>query len=215
MYLFILPILLFAQVDGAAQIRDISHSDGALVIYNENWQLWHQRQPVTKATETEGYPNLIFVLWDDGKVIWSEDEVTGSPPYFTGNVKPNTIDKVIAKLKERSSFWADDVQLDRFNPHAYCTAIRIIEDDKTSTTIRYDLELRDLLESGDVRQNAKATIGRSKDELLFENSWLWLRLQAHRILPSEFKIADGHLELNHGEIRWVGRELKIQGNTGN
>lgn len=191
MYLFVLPILLFCATDDAtAQIREISKSDGAFVIYNENWQLWHHRDSVTKATQTEGAPNLIFVLWNDGKVIWSRDEVTGGPPYLTGNVNPETIGKLIGKLKNRSYFWTDKVRLERFNPHDYCTAIRVITEGEKSI-IRYDLELRDLLDSSDIRQNFRALKAKTNEELLFQNSWFWLRLQTRRLLPSEFKKTTG------------------------
>jgi len=41
---------------------------------------------------------VIVALWRDGRVIWSQDDVCGGPPYFEGNVPEKGVEAFVSKV---------------------------------------------------------------------------------------------------------------------
>ncbi len=45
----------------------------------------------------------IVLLWEDGRVLWSENALEGGPPYRSGKVTPARVTALVARFKDRDS----------------------------------------------------------------------------------------------------------------
>lgn len=60
--------------------RPITEANTILSIYAEDW-----------GRASSGTPKLILVVWDDGHVVWSEDQVHGGAPYRPAHIDPGKL----------------------------------------------------------------------------------------------------------------------------
>lgn len=190
-----------------SQVKDVASAESMFIIYNEDWQLWPDSEEIGKATRLKGVdkPNLILAAWDDGRVVWSQDEIAGGPPYYKATIAPENFSKFIEMANKMKVLWDGSIPLARLNPHKYCTAMKIVTRNR-QVTIRDDMELSEVLESSeDARVNSL-----SKDELLFENCWLKLRLAARRYRPSDGAKTSGYLKFDTDGFSWIEGKEKTE-----
>jgi hypothetical protein len=46
------------------------------------------------------YPRILLIVWQNGKVLWSEDQKDGGPPFLTSNVTEASVNSVISTLSQ-------------------------------------------------------------------------------------------------------------------
>jgi hypothetical protein len=48
--------------------------------------------------------SLILAIWPDGHAVWSKDRLSGGPPYYEGEIEPQSVTKMVAWLKKDGLF---------------------------------------------------------------------------------------------------------------
>jgi hypothetical protein len=66
----------------------------ALYVFSANMVL----APGAKPTEPA---RPIVLVWEDGRVLWSENALEGGPPYRSGTVEPARVTAIVEKFKKR------------------------------------------------------------------------------------------------------------------
>lgn len=64
--------------------------------------------------ETFGaFGDVILCVWRYGRVVWSEDQLRGGPPYFEGKIPPKMVEEILDEIEDAGSF--DDPFLNAVN----------------------------------------------------------------------------------------------------
>src|ERR1700722_16943412 len=74
-------------------IRPITEAQSVIAVYYEDWGLFSARGPA-----------IIFAAWPDGHVVWSDDRITGGPPYHFAQSDPQKFAKLIARFANDGLF---------------------------------------------------------------------------------------------------------------
>jgi hypothetical protein len=56
------------------------------------------------SDDDESLCDLIFVVWPDGRILWSDDRVRGGPPYSLGQVKKEEVNDLLRRLSRSGAF---------------------------------------------------------------------------------------------------------------
>jgi hypothetical protein len=57
-----------------------------------------------KPTDPEPYPRILMAVWPDGRIVWSEDQKKGGPPFRTATVKAASLEENLAKFEKAAVF---------------------------------------------------------------------------------------------------------------
>ncbi len=60
------------------------------------------KDPEQVRKESSG--RLILALWNDGTIVWSNNQITGGEPYFLGKINPERIDELKTRTREDGNF---------------------------------------------------------------------------------------------------------------
>ncbi|HEV7998347.1 MAG TPA: hypothetical protein VGP63_00615 [Planctomycetaceae bacterium] len=92
----IVLIAAFARADEPKRlVRPITEAQSVIAVYYEDWGLASARGP-----------EIIFVAWPDGHLVWSDDRIRGGPPYHAAQLDPQRFAKLIARF-ENDGLFAD------------------------------------------------------------------------------------------------------------
>lgn len=185
----------------AAGPKAITDADAVLAIYNEDWGL-----------ASVGEPQLIFCLWEDGTVVWSEDQLKGGAPFKTAKLPPEALSKTLKRFDDRGAFDLPVKNRSHWGPDSRFTKIVV-----RGTGIQFELEswhelseaggkaiadahgLRGL-EAGEKLIPALAT--QPAEYLHFRLVWLEVRLAAANLIPKSGAPVTGTATMHAGKLTW-------------
>jgi hypothetical protein len=197
MITLMLTCLLYAS-SGQVKIetRAITNADTCLAVYVERFH----------------GPFLVVVVWSDGKVVWSKDDVRGGSPFFTGNIKPQKVMALIAALNKETVLTDKSLELVNYGPDAAFTSILI----KAGKHILRMESWHELEEVGggvvSTQHGAEPLAGRKIEDVLKEEPleyqkyrrvWKSIRQRLGALIPSKGKEDKGEVKMLHGVITWV------------
>jgi hypothetical protein len=78
--------------------KPIAKSEAVIAIYTENMS------NAIRDLEKDPITKLIVAVWGDGRIIWSQNRISGGAPYYSGNIEPKEIQSLLAKLKRDGYF---------------------------------------------------------------------------------------------------------------
>jgi hypothetical protein len=84
-------------------------------------------RPAILITVTGGHRSDwgLFVAWPDGRLVWSEDRVSGGPPYRAARVTPEAVERTIGSIAAAGTL----LDQHHFAPDARHTHVIVIADD--------------------------------------------------------------------------------------
>lgn len=173
----------------SATLRPLTESNSVFAVYTEDWGL-----------TSSSSPQLIMALWDDGRMIWSIDQVHGGAPYREGHVQPGALARLLAGLEHGGQF--DDEKLSR-SWAAW---------DSRFTTILGRVRGRVLqMRSGHELEppvdNASLTPELAVEIVRYRRVWSQIREQSAILIPVESKPSNGKLVMERGVISWQESSL--------
>lgn len=183
--------------------RPITDADSILAVYT---------QGIGLASNGRAPQRLVFAAWHDGRVIWSEDQTRGGPPYRTATIRPAALEQALAVI-HRDGFFDDPALLQpKFGPDAQTTVLY-------ARTKRDELKMQSWHELYEADGKVVATeagltprAGHSRPDILrgatpeylyYRVAWSDIRRLASALIPSESKSANGHLEMREGKAIWI------------
>src|SRR5262249_23309746 len=92
----------------------ISSADTVLAIFTQDWGL-----------RSAGGPRLVLAVWDDGKVVWSEDHLEGGSPYRAAAINPGRLKSLLSRLENDGHFSDDNLSRSHFGPDSRFTTILV------------------------------------------------------------------------------------------
>jgi hypothetical protein len=203
---FGLMLILITPARAAEQDKPgvpITDAESVFAIYKENHGFGIDGRPPHQ---------LIFALWPDGRIIWSELKIAGGPPYRSAKIDPSRLTEAIEKIRGDGMF--EDVTLlkPHFGPDSQATVILVKSKSKS-------LKMQSWHELYESHSDVIATehgitprAGRARWDILRESAkeyvfyrlgWDELRLAAAELIPGESKPTDGKLEIRKGAAFWV------------
>lgn len=171
--------LIFVRIESQADVA-VSHANSVFAIYKEDWRL-------TAA----GTPRLVLVLWANDRIIWSENQVEGGPPYRSAQLRAGTFRRFVSMLQREGRFSEKELR----QPH--------IAWDSAFTTVLARHNGREIL----MRFGIEAASPTAK-YLHFRSVWDRIRRQAEALIPREGAIVRGEMMSDHGTIFWSDRERR-------
>jgi hypothetical protein len=55
----------------------------------------------------QSYPRIMMAVWPDGKIIWSQDQTKGGPPFRVSRIEPAKTQALLTKFEKQSVFQKD------------------------------------------------------------------------------------------------------------
>jgi hypothetical protein len=111
---FVALALSAFAAESAEKTRPITDADSILAVYTQGFGL---------STNGRASNRLVFAAWPDGRVIWSEDQTQGGPPYRTATIHPARLEKALATINRDGFFGDQALTQPKFGPDAQTTVI--------------------------------------------------------------------------------------------
>lgn len=162
--------------------RPVTEAANIFAIYAEDW---------TWAAHSE--PRLILALWEDGRALWSLDQLAGGPPYLSGRVSPDGVTALLAQL-------AHDGLLDN-QEHSY-----VVFESRFTTMLVRARERYVLMRSS--HELEEGTVGglppsdATPEYIRFRRTWNEIRRRAYTLVPTKGTPVEGELVQLHGSVVW-------------
>jgi hypothetical protein len=174
---FILAALLAAiplHGDRPGPDRPISQAAAVFAVYAEDWTL-----------TSNGDSRLVLALWDDDRIVWSEDQARGGAPYRSAQLQPGTLREFLTRLKNEGRFG------DRRLLRPWVTW------DSRFTTILARANGHELrMRWGSDVESAEPAYQH------FRAVWDQIRRRAERLIPAGGVVRRGDLVSAHGVVSW-------------
>lgn len=190
-----------ASVATAAEPKPITDADAVLAIYNEDWGLG----------AADG-PQLIFCLWDDGTLVWSDDQLKGGVPFRSAHLPPETLSKTLEQLDNRGAFEMPESNRSHWGPDSSFTRIVLRGQNKeleiTSWHELYEAEGKAIAASYGLRglkpgEKLLSALAKEPAEYLhFRMTWLEVRLAAANLIPKSGTPIAGTANMKAGKLSW-------------
>lgn len=192
-------VVSFASLVAQAQERAITEAEAVVAIYVEHRSLLSSEPP-----------RLILSAWDDGRVVWSDDPVTGGPPYRGARIDPEAVTALLSAFEADGLFELDELEHARFGPDATFTTILLSSGGKR-------LRMRswhELMESrgGVARKTGVVSTEEPRlhalrdepaDYLFYRFVWADIRARARELIPSDGDPVEGGVAEKDGRITWL------------
>ena len=171
-------VLILAFAASAGGVRPLTEAKSVFAVYTQDWGLM-----------SDGGVQLILALWDDGTIVWSDDQTRGGPPYRRGRLEGRSLTELLACLERDGRF--DDRNLLQSR-----AAI-----DSKFTTILARWKGRELqMQLGPEMESAPD--GLEPKHQRFLRVWKDVRTRANRLLPAEGVVVEGELVAERGVFTW-------------
>ena len=200
MLVLIVPVRADEQEKPGIPITDV---ESIFAIYKENHGFGIDGRPPHQ---------LIFALWPDGRMVWSELKIAGGPPYRAAKINPSKLTEVLEKIRADGMFDDKALKKTHFGPDSQTTVILVKSNGQR-------LKMQSWHELYESHSDVIATehgitprAGRArwdilresaKDYIFYRLGWDELRLAAAGLIPGESKPTDGKLEIRKGAAFWV------------
>jgi hypothetical protein len=194
---------LAIAADGPMKERPISATAPVFALYTQDFGIG----PAGRQRE-----GLIFVAWDDGQVVWSENRTQGGAPYRTGQIEPARVRDALKAIESDGFFNHDSLRRPYFGPDARSTVI-------VANTKEHRLKMQSWHELYETNGRVVATdkglvplegrarfdvlLGEPAEYLFYRLMWNELRLRAAVLVPPESTPVNGNLVFRLGETYWV------------
>lgn len=201
LHAILLPLLVLASVHAEGPTpteRPISDAESLFAIHT------HQIGPAKSD-------QLIFALWEDGHVVWSEDQIRGGPPYRTARIEPQKFHAFLAAAVSDGLFDNKSLSRARFGPDSMYTVIEIKNKDQRllmqSWHELYEANGKVVATDGGLTPLAGRSLfevlaKEPPDQLFYRFIWSNLRQRAAALLPIESEPVTGKLQNRKGKIVW-------------
>ena len=154
-----------------------------LAIWVENWG-WGA-----------GRTGLIAAIWDDGRIVWSSDSITGGPPYKEAKIDTDGVAAMVSQLAESGTLSKEEFQNAHFGPDSTFTVINMRHNDAMFSLASW----HDIAEAGSetvvgASYGLTTTGGKSREEFLkdepeeyleFRDVWQRIRDTVSGSLPDD------------------------------
>ena len=194
-----------AAADEATTIRPITEASSVFAIYTRSLGI---------SAKGLAPHRLIFAVWNDGRVVWSENLTNGGVPYHAGRVEPAKLHDALAKFNRDGLFEDSSLTMPRFGPDASTTIIFVKSND-CQLKMQSWHELYEAKGTVVATQAGLAPLGDRRlyevlseqpaDYLFYRFVWNELRLAAATLIPCDREPIDGKLDLRAGKATWVER----------
>lgn len=145
-----------------------------------------------RITPEEREPQIILAAWNDGGIVWSDDEIRGGRPYHEGHIAPHRLSSFFKELTARGVSAERLERRSYFGPDSDYLAIALCSG-------RYSLDLQSWHELFETRPNTVATAraispltDKSRQQVLaeqpedyrrFREFWTFIRTAARELVP--------------------------------
>lgn len=154
--------------------RPISQADAVLAVYAEDWTL-----------TSNGDSRLVLALWDDDRIVWSEDQTRGGAPYRSAQLEPGTLRDFLARLEKEGRF-GDQRLLRPWTAWDSRFTTMLVRSRGRELRMRWD-------------SNVKSADPAYRH---FRAVWDQIRRRAERLIPAGGVVRRGDLVGAHGEVSW-------------
>ncbi len=194
---------ILAATPPASVERPISRASVVLAVYAEDWGL-----------ATSGAPGLISVVWGDGYAIWSENQIDGGPPFYTGDVSPARLGAFLARLSNDGLFSDARLSQANFGPDSRFTSLLIRTGGKElhmqswHEWAEHDgraIATRSGIEALDGRARLSVLKVQAADYLYYRAVWAELRSSIQGLLPAQGQPGSGEVVMLRGVMSWKGK----------
>jgi hypothetical protein len=132
----------------------------------------------------------VFAVWNDGMIVWSEDQIRGGPPYYMAHVDPAGVARTIDEIS-RGGRWIGEW---RFGPDARWTHIQVRAGDELVADVGSWHEIAEASrgvvatatgnEALDNRQPADVLASQPADYRAFRARWDSVRNDMQKLIPA-------------------------------
>jgi hypothetical protein len=198
---WIVLAMLAGASAGAAERRAITAANRVVAAYEENWGL-----------RSAGAPKLIVAVWDDGHVVWSQDQIHGGPPYYVGTTARTRLDSSFACLAADGVLENTTLNTSRFGPDSTFTTL-LVRDRAKQLKMRSWHEVAEAsgklvamssgLQALEGRRRADVLRSETPEYLFYRMIWAELRAAVQRLLPAQGQPVGGILLAESGTVAWA------------
>ena len=183
----------------SANVRPITDAETIFAIYVEDWRF-----------NSDG-TKLIVAIWDDGHVVWSENQTYGGGPYRYANVDQSELLALIADIDDDGYFRDTTLERANFGPDSrFATILVSSKDHKLKMQSFHELLDHSSLEktamSDKSRTFFETKLGKlsqsNADELYYRLAWAELRLRFWKVIPEDSKSEHGQVVVRDGKLFW-------------
>lgn len=182
------------------KMRPITEAETVFAIYTNNW-----------GHGASGSPELIVCIWGDGSIVWSNDPVHGGAPYYTAQLKPESVSNAFKKIANVGAFDIPRLKNARYGPDSRFTTILVRAGGKelkmnswhelyeaNGKVVAADHGLTGL----DGRKLLQVLAEQPADYLHYRMTWLELRLAAANLIPRSDSKSTGTATMLRGNLSW-------------
>jgi len=194
--------LISAPAPRDAAPRPITQSESMLALYVED----HGRAPGGQDRSA-----LILAIWPDGQAVWSEDGITGGPPYRTGQVDADGLKSLHEQIVLDGAFDMPELSRSRFGPDSRFTTLLVKSGGKSLAMQSW----HELFEEGgkivvgdhgaralEVQLRLAALKEEPAEYLFYRFVWSELQSRMLRLLPDESQTIEGEFVRSHDGVAW-------------
>jgi len=197
---FVLCACMLAAEETVVIQRPLADNNSIMAIYREDWGLTSANEPVP-----------LFIAWPDGRLVWSENRVTGGAPYRTAQIDPEKIAALMKWFEKDGVFANHKLKAAHFGPESQFTTI-LIKNGKRELKLQSWHELveqsgksvaADGGATGLQGQRRQDVLRESKaDYLYFRFVWSETRGRLMDLIPSDGKGVVGDVTLKDHVVSW-------------
>lgn len=188
-----LTIAVHAGDKTPMQAVPVSTAKSILSIYVLEGWVWNPRGP-----------QLVLAAWDNGRVIWSENRVTGGAPYWTSQIDQKRITELFTRICNEGFF--DERELNCLRvPYDSGSTVLLARTGKKQIRMRSAHETYP--NDGHLSFRSKSPAGRwqnaTGNDARYFGAWDELRRTLNSVIPTNGTQIDGKLFHEGGEVFWI------------
>lgn len=200
LFWFLVLLCSFGASATAQDTKAISEAESVLAIFTNDWG----------RGSHEG-PRLILSVWGDGTIVWSQDGLRGGAPYFESKIAAAEISSMLKRFDDLGAFDVPRLGQANFGPDSKFTTILVRTEGKelqmdswhelyeaNGKVIAADQGLTGL----EGKKLLQALSEQPAEYLHYRLTWLQLRFEAAKLIPSSGNKTVGVPNMLHGKLSW-------------
>jgi hypothetical protein len=159
-----------------------------------------------RPSDPNAYPRILMAVWPDGRIVWSEDQKKGGPPFRVATVKADSIEANLARFEKAAVFEQKSFRHSWFGPDSTYHSIWLRRGDR-HTRIESWHELYEGNPNLVVVNGALTSLnGRKREDVIASDT---KEFQAFRKLWTDLRTATGVLIPKEGKPLTEPLKLKL------
>ncbi len=157
-----------------------------------------------RVANPESYPRVLMAVWTDGRIVWSEDQKKGGPPFRTGTIKAETVEAKLAAFEKAAVFDKNSFRHSWTGPDSSSHSIWLRRGDRNTRIDTWHELFEENPNLVAVNGGITALEGRKREDVIakdtkefqaFRKLWTNLRTETSSLIPKEGKPFAGPLKL--------------------